>query len=54
VHLRSLHGHGRDGAAALTEGKSFIGIEKNPLYFAMAVKRIKGIYRDRLAKLPEG
>lgn len=43
-------GTGTTGAAALIEGKRFIGIEKKPEYFEMAVKRIRAIYRDGLAK----
>ncbi len=47
-------GTGTTGAAALIEGRSFIGVEKDPAYFAMAVDRIRKVYRDGLAKMPGG
>lgn len=40
------------GAAALIEGRRFIGIEKRETYFAMAVDRISKVYRDGLARHP--
>lgn len=42
-------GTGTTGAAALIHGKRFVGIERDPRYFDMAVKRIRRVYADGLA-----
>lgn len=46
-------GSGTTGVAALQLGRQFIGIEKNPVYFEMAVKRIEATLKQpALFQLP--
>lgn len=40
-------GSGSTGVSAIRHGKSFIGIEKNPKYFSIAVQRIKNAIDER-------
>lgn len=41
VVLDMFMGSGTTGEACVKTGRKFVGIEKNPEYFDMAVKRIK-------------
>lgn len=44
--LDPFTGSGTTGVACVREGKSFIGIEKDPAYFELACRRIEDAYRQ--------
>lgn len=46
VVLDPFMGSGTTGAACISEGFSFIGIEKDPAYFAIAEKRVRDAQQD--------
>ena len=45
-------GSGTTGVACVQTGRRFIGIEKEPKYFEIAVKRIEAALADKAAELP--
>lgn len=52
VVVDPFRGTGTTGAAALIEGRAFIGIEKSRKFFEMAVHRMRRVYADGLVKVP--
>jgi hypothetical protein len=50
--LDPFMGSGTMGLAALNRGRSFIGIERDPTYFAIASQRIAAAQSDLAAQLP--
>jgi DNA modification methylase len=47
--LDPFMGSGTTGVAAIELGRKFIGIEKDPKYFAIAVKRIRDAWKEKQA-----
>lgn len=50
--LDPFMGSGTTGVAAVMEGRSFIGIELDPDYFATACRRIRRAVQDSRSRLP--
>jgi len=48
--LDPFMGSGTTGVAALMAGKSFIGIERDPVYFERARRRIEAAHRECRAR----
>lgn len=44
--LDQFMGSGTTGAASILAGKRFVGIERDPVYFAYACKRIRKVWDD--------
>ena len=47
-------GSGTTGVAALTQGYDFVGVERNPLYFDIACRRIEAAAMQQRLDLAEG